>query len=107
MDLAQRLVLRRRLAESRRTAPLPAASSKEGGASFRLFSSVQRLCVELRRPRPDRGIATHVMCFECEADFLLWCEADPLKYSNPLLHAKLMRHGCDLLASRSPASPSA
>jgi len=103
MDLGLRLQLRRRLAASQRDVPLPDAFSEEGAAAFRLFASASGICVELKRPRPGKGLATHAMRFESEADFLSWCETDPLRFSNPVLHAKLKRHGCALLAAKSTA----
>lgn len=36
-------------------------------------------------------------------DFLGWCENDPLRFSNPVLNAKLKTHGCALLAAKSTA----
>ena len=103
MDLGLRLQLRRRLIASRREASPPAACSEDGAAAFRLFENACGICVELRRPRPGKGLATHAMRFESETDFLVWCETDPLRFSNPVLHAKLKRHGCALLAAKSTA----
>jgi hypothetical protein len=98
-------LLRRRL--DRFPASPPVASDDEGRAGYRIFGSVNGVCVEMRRPRAGKGLATHVMLFSSEADFLKWCEAEPLRFSNPLLHAKLMRHGCALLATRPSAPESA
>jgi hypothetical protein len=103
MDLGLRLQLRRRLIASRQDAAPPAACSEDGAAAFRLFGNAGGICVELRRPRPGRGLATHAMLFESEKDFLGWCDTDPLRFSNPVLHAKLKRHGCALLAAKSTA----
>jgi len=101
MSISHRLLLRR---QEQLPAARPAASSEEGRAGYRIFGSVNGVCIEVRRLRTGKGLATHVMLFACEAEFLKWCEGEPLRFSNPLLHAKLKRHGCALLATR-PSSP--
>ena len=107
MNGAHRLLLRRRLDADRFPASLPAASSEEGRAGYRIFGIVDGVCVEIRRLRVGKGLATHVMLFSSEPDFLSWCEAEPLRFSYPLLHTKLKRHGCALLATRPPTPVSA
>ena len=107
MSTSHRLLLRRQTKTEHYPAARPAASSEEGRAGYRLFGSVNGVCVEVRRLRDGKGLATHVMLFASEAEFLKWCEGEPLRFSHPLLHAKLKRHGCALLATRKSLPESA
>ena len=68
-------------------------STNDGALTFVLISSESGLCIErtLRRP-----IDTHLcqyMVFADAASFLRWCDSDPVRFTHPLLYARLLRHG--------------
>ena len=42
----------------------------------------------------------HYMRFDCAAAFAAWCELDPVRFDDPLLHSRLRRRGDELLSGR-------
>lgn len=76
-------------------------SSATRQVRFVLHTSAGGLLVE-RSQSGDVGLRlTQYMVFADSATFDHWCENEPLRFDEPLLHGQLLRHGHDLLESSS------
>lgn len=83
--------------------PLSARSAR-GQTRLLLRRLASGLYVE-REDIPSRGIRTvQSMLFVSERTFEDWCQAEPLRFDSPLLHASLRREAA-LLWSTDHASP--
>ena len=100
-------VVKRRFFAARQSGAALAESTRNGVLEFRLSRCRTGIYLERRQFRLGAGVSTHAMCFDDEALFLKWCEADSLKFSYPLVYSSLKRHGCALLSGYQPASPAA
>lgn len=70
--------------------------SDDGVIEFRLAgSSVGVTLTRVHRRTPHERVDVSI-AFGSEASFLQWCEADPLRYTYPLLLMRLKRSGCAL-----------
>jgi hypothetical protein len=51
------------------------------------------LYVERRQRRPLGADVTQSMVFATLAQFSVWCEAEPMRFDDPVLHNRLWRQG--------------
>ena len=100
-------VVRRRFFAARRRGTALAEATRDGVLEFRLSRCRSGLYLERRQFRLGAGVSTHAMCFDDEASFLRWCEADALKFSYPLVFSSLKKHACALLCGGLPTPPAA
>jgi len=78
----------------RRHAACPEGSA--GSVEFHLQRVTGGLYVE-REDTPRRGLRTIQSIVFCNpASFERWCDADPIRFEHPLLHARLKRAGGEL-----------
>ena len=75
------------------------AASEDGVVAFRLEFRAGRLHVERTQLRADARRVTQSMRFENDSTFILWCDADRLRFTYPLLYANLKRSGCALFSA--------
>lgn len=99
-------VVRRRFFTAKRDAVALTDATRDSVVEFRVLPCTTGLFVERRQFRVGAGLSSHAMCFEDEASFLRWCDADVLKFSYPLVYARLKSRGCALLSRAGSASPS-
>lgn len=72
------------------------AEGRAGSVQFHLQRTAGGLYVE-REDIPRRGLRTvQSLAFIDAGSFKRWCDADPIRFEHPLLHAQLKRAGCEL-----------
>ena len=98
-------VVRRRFFNARRDGSALTDASRDGVVEFRVSATPGGLALERRQFRMGIGLSIHAMCFEDEASFVRWCDADDLQFTFPLVCARLKRRGCALLSPQRTAPP--
>lgn len=68
-------------------------TTADAAVSFTLRTLGHELLVERTQRRPLGTHLMQAMLFSALADFLRWCDAEPLRFEEPLLHQHLQRHG--------------
>ncbi len=72
-------------------------TSADGTLAFALLSTTTGLLVE-RRHCPASGPRTaQTMVFEDATQFDRWCESEPVRFNDPMLHGQLRREGHEAL----------
>ncbi|WP_457323865.1 hypothetical protein [Roseateles sp. P5_E11] len=72
-------------------------ASADGVLSFALLATTTGLLVE-RRHCPTEGARTaQTLVFEDTTVFDRWCECEPVRFSDPMLHGQLRREGHEAL----------
>lgn len=74
--------------------------SDDGDVEFVLAAGLQGLFVERVRLRRGAAQVVHSMVFADSQSFERWCDADTLRFENPLVHQKVKRCGANLLSRR-------
>lgn len=73
--------------------------SDDGSLSFAIVPLPTGLLVE-RRHSPSAGVRTaQAMIFESVYSFDRWCDSEPVRFLDPLLHALLRRDGHETLGA--------
>jgi hypothetical protein len=68
-----------------------------GTVTFLLRRTHSVLYVERGQRRPPSPSLTMAMVFHTADDFERWCDADPVRFDDPLLFCHLRQHGHELL----------
>ena len=72
-------------------------TSADGTLAFALLSTTTGLLVE-RRHCPANGPRTaQTMMFDDATQFDRWCESEPVRFNDPMLHGQLRREGHEAL----------
>ena len=78
--------------------------SADGTARISLIPCAKGIYVERAYLVPGTAQVVQSMAFAEEQSFLRWCEANELKFDDPLLYKQLRRIGCELLSRDSGAT---
>jgi hypothetical protein len=65
--------------------------------AFTLARTAKGVFVERVQLREGRGRVAQSVIFMDDSSFERWCNADPVRFEYPLVHANLKRHGNTLL----------
>ena len=68
-------------------------STADGAVTFVLSTSLCGLCVERILRRPIDIHLRQYMVFADAPAFFAWCDREPVRFSDALLHTRLRRHG--------------
>lgn len=83
---------------ARNAAPSSVLISADGTTAFAISRTMSGLVVEKRHCPPVGPRTSHAMLFESEATFDNWCDAEPIRFHEPLLCDQLRRRGHAILA---------
>ena len=68
-------------------------STADAALSYVLQGNGDALYVERTQRRPLGTVLIQSVVFSTQADFARWCDAEPLRFQDPVLHQRLRRHG--------------
>lgn len=74
--------------------------SFDGALEFAIHRAATGLMIEKRLWRPSGPRTAQTLFFRDAAGFDRWCELEPLRFDDPLLHAELRRQGHECLGHR-------
>lgn len=75
-------------------------ASSDGTLEFAIHEVPSGLMIEKRLWRPSGLRTAQTLLFRDAAGFDRWCEMEPVRFEDPLLHVELRRQGHEVLGSR-------
>lgn len=72
-------------------------TSADGTLAFALLSTATGLLVERRHCPVDGPRTAQTMVFDDATQFDRWCESEPVRFNDPMLHGQLRREGHEAL----------
>lgn len=74
-------------------------TSADGTLAFALLPTATGLLVERRHCTTEGARIEQTMVFDDATMFDRWCESEPVRFSDPMLHGQLRREAHDLLGA--------
>jgi hypothetical protein len=74
--------------------------SSDGSIEFAIRRGSAGLMIEKRVWRPSGQRTAQTLFFRDTAGFDRWCDLEPVRFDDPLLHGELRRHGHECLRER-------